>query len=85
VLRRGMLKAFAPYAIIVAVLGITSLHAVSLQLDKATSIFRWPGLHVVNGKGKAPTSEMFKLTWLTATGTWLLVLLQSGLLSFIVP
>jgi lactate permease len=71
--RSEMLKAFAPYAIIVAVLGITSLHAVSLQLDKATSIFSWPGLHVLNSKGKAPTSETFKLTWLTATGTWLLV------------
>jgi lactate permease len=76
-----MVKAFAPYAIIVAILGIISLNAVSVQLDKATSIFAWPGLHVLNGKGKAPSSETFKLTWLTATGTWLLV---SGMISAIV-
>ena len=71
--RTEMLKAFAPYAIIIAVLGITSLNAISLQLDKATSIFTWPGLHVLSGAGKAPSSETFKLTLLTATGTWLLV------------
>jgi lactate permease len=81
-LTRGeMLRAFAPYVIIIAVLGITSLHAVSLQLEKVSSIFTWPGLHVLNGKGKAPSSETFKLTWLTATGTWLLV---SGVLTAIV-
>jgi lactate permease len=81
-LRRGeLLAAFAPYAIIVAVLGITSLHAVTLQLDKAASVFSWPGLHILNAKGKAPSSEMFKLTWLTAAGTWLFV---SGLLTMAV-
>ncbi|MBV9413667.1 MAG: L-lactate permease [Solirubrobacterales bacterium] len=79
--RAEMLKAFAPYAIIIAVLGITSLNAISLQLDKATSIFAWPGLHVLNGEGKAPSSETFKLTLLTATGTWLLV---CGVLSALV-
>ena len=79
--RAEMFKAFAPYAIIIAVLGITSLNAISLQLDKATSIFAWPGLHVLNGEGKAPSSETFKLTLLTATGTWLLV---CGVLSALV-
>jgi lactate permease len=71
--RAEMVKAFAPYAIIVVVLGIVSLNTVSVQLDKATSIFAWPGLHVLSGAGKAPSSETFQLTWLTATGTWLLV------------
>jgi lactate permease len=36
---------------------------------------------VINSKGKAPTSETFKLTWLTAAGTWLLV---SGILTMAV-
>jgi lactate permease len=36
---------------------------------------------VLNAKGKAPTSETFKLTWLTAAGTWLFV---SGVLTAIV-
>ncbi|MBV9916558.1 MAG: L-lactate permease [Solirubrobacterales bacterium] len=76
-----VLKAFAPYAIIVVVLGLTSLHPVQNQLEKATSVFNWPGLHVLNTKGKAPTSEEFKFTWLTAAGTWLLV---SGMLTALV-
>jgi lactate permease len=78
---RDLLTAFAPYAIIIVVLGLTSLHGIQTQLDKATSIFTWPGLHVLNAKGKAPTSETFKLTWLTAAGTWLFV---SGLLTMLV-
>ena len=74
------MRAFAPYAIIVVVLGVTSLHGVQAQLDKATNAFGWPGLHVLNAKGKAPTSETFKLNWLTAAGTWLLV---SGVLTML--
>jgi lactate permease len=79
--RSDMLLAFAPYIIIILVLGITSLHPISVQLDKATSVFKWPGLSVLSSKGKAPTSETFKLTWLTAAGTWLFV---SGVLTAVV-
>jgi lactate permease len=79
--RGDLVRAFAPYAIIVVVLGVTSLHGIQTQLDKATSVFSWPGLHVLNAKGKAPTSETFKLTWLTAAGTWLFV---SGVLTALV-
>jgi lactate permease len=79
--RGEMLKAFAPYLIIIVALGVTSLHGVQTQLEKATSVFSWPGLHVLNAKGKAPTSETFKLTWLTAAGTWLFV---SGVLTALV-
>jgi lactate permease len=76
--RKDMILAFAPYAIIVVVLGIMSLHPVIRWLDGATTKFSWPGLHVINSKGKAPTSELFKLNWLTAAGTGLLI---SGILS----
>jgi lactate permease len=79
--RRDMFEAFAPYVIIVIVLGLASLHPIQNQLDKLTSEFSWPGLHVINGKGKAPTSETFKANWLTAAGTWLLI---SGILTAIV-
>ncbi len=71
--RKDMILAFAPYAIIVVVLGVMSLHPVLNWLDGATTKFSWPGLHVINGKGKAPTSELFKLNWLTAAGTGLLI------------
>jgi lactate permease len=57
--------------IIIVVLGVCSLHAVALQLDKATNLVAWPGLHVLNAKGKPPSSEIFKLNWLTAAGNQL--------------
>jgi lactate permease len=71
--RGAMLRAFVPYMIIIVVLGVCSLHAVALQLDKATNAITWPGLHVLNGKGKPPASEIYKLNWLTAAGSQLFV------------
>jgi lactate permease len=79
--RKDMFLAFAPYLIIMVVLGLSSLSSIQTELDKLTSVFKWPGLHVVNAKGKVPTSETFKLNWVTAAGTWLLV---SGVLTAIV-
>jgi lactate permease len=79
--RRETFLAFAPYLIIIVVLGVTSISGITKELDAATSKFVWPGLHVLNAKGKAPSSETFKLNYLTAAGTWLLV---SGILTAIV-
>ncbi len=73
-LRRGeVIAAFAPYGIIVVVLGACSLHGIAGQLETVTDKFAWPGLHVVNAAGKPPSSLVFKLNWLTAAGTELLV------------
>ena len=69
----AMLRAFVPYMIIIVVLGVCSLHAIALQLDKATNLVAWPGLHVLNAKGKPPSSEIYKLNWLTAAGSQLFV------------
>jgi len=71
--RGAMFRAFVPYMIIIVVLGVCSLHAVALQLDKATNAITWPGLHVLNAKGKPPASEIYKLNWLTAAGSQLFV------------
>jgi lactate permease len=79
--RKDMFLAFAPYIIIVVVLGIMSLHSVLKTLDESTTHFSWPGLHVLSAKGKPPTSEIFKLNWFTAAGTGLLV---SGILTALV-
>jgi lactate permease len=79
--RADVFKAFAPYVIIIVVLGVTSISGITKELDKATSAFSWPGLHVLTSKGKAPTSETFKLNYLTAAGTWLFV---SGILTALV-
>jgi lactate permease len=69
----AVLRAFVPYMIIIVVLGVCSLHAVALQLDKATNAITWPGLQVLNAKGKPPASEIYKLNWLTAAGSQLFV------------
>jgi lactate permease len=76
-----MLLAFAPYIIIVIVLGVMSLDSVLKWLDGATTEFSWPGLNVIGASGKPPTSELFKLNWFTAAGTGLLL---SGILTAIV-
>ena len=79
--RRDTLLAFAPYAIIVVILGAMSLDAVIKLLDGATTEFAWPGLHILSHTGKPPTSEKFKLNWLSAAGTGLLA---SGILTALV-
>jgi lactate permease len=79
--RRDMILAFAPYVIIVIVLGVMSLDSVIKWLDGATSEFSWAGLHILSSSGKAPTSETFKLNWFTAAGTGLLL---SGILTAMV-
>lgn len=71
--RRETLLAFVPYLVIIVVLGICALDSVTTQLDKATSTFAWPGLHVLDAAGKVPDSVKFKLNWFTAAGTQLLV------------
>jgi lactate permease len=76
-----VLRAYAPYIIIILVLGIAQIKGIQNQLDSLTKEFNWPGLHVLNSKGEAPTSVTFKFNWATAAGTLLLV---SGLLTMLV-
>jgi lactate permease len=78
--RLELFEAFVPYIIITIVLGVVSLNSVHEQLLKATTKFSWPGLHIFGATGKPPTSEIFKLDWFTAAGTWLLV---SGVLTIL--
>jgi lactate permease len=79
--RGEQIMAFAPYAIITVILGVTNLTVIHTQLDKATREFSWPGLHIVNAAGTAPTSLTFSFNYLTAAGTGLFV---SGIVTAIV-
>src|SRR3954453_6053607 len=76
-----VLRAYAPYIIIIAVLGIAQITTIQNALDSLTKEFSWPGLHVLNSKGEAPTSLTFKFNWATAAGT---LLLLSGVLTMAV-
>src|SRR5207248_3267609 len=50
-------------------------------LESVTKEFSWPGLHVLNSKGEAPTSLTYKFNWASAAGS---LLLLSGVLSMLV-
>ena len=71
--RADVVKAYAPYAIIIAVFVICQITAVKNLLDKATIKFQWPGLDIVSPKGKPVTLTEFTLNLLTTPGTQMLV------------
>jgi lactate permease len=77
-----MIVAFSPYIIIVAVFALAQIHWLPFfdWLDARTKAFDWPGLDILNAKGKAPTAVTFKFNWASAAGTLLLV---SGLLTML--
>jgi len=74
--------AFSPYIMIIAVFALAQIHWLPFfdWLDARTKSFDWPGLDILNAKGKAPTAVTFKFNWASAAGTLLLV---SGLLSMV--
>jgi lactate permease len=71
--RADVVKAYAPYAIIIAVFVICQITAVKKLLDKATIKFGWPGLDVVSPKGKPVSLTEFTLNLLTTPGTQMLI------------
>ncbi|HYY81141.1 MAG TPA: L-lactate permease [Actinomycetes bacterium] len=76
-----VLRAYLPYLIIVVLFSLTQLGPIKSLLDQVTVKFAWPGLDVVNAKGKPLAAATFKLDWLLSAGT---VLLVSGLLTMAV-
>jgi lactate permease len=81
--RADVARAYAPYLIIIAVFALAQITWLPFKdfLDERTKEFSWPGLDVLNGQGKAPTSQTFKFNWANAAGTLMLV---SGLLTMVV-
>ncbi|HEX6584171.1 MAG TPA: L-lactate permease [Thermoleophilaceae bacterium] len=76
-------RAYAPYAIIIAVFSISQIPAVKDWLAESpwTTTFEWPGLDVRNPDGEALTSLTFNFNWLPAAGTLMLI---SGLITMLV-
>jgi len=79
--RAEVARAYAPYAIIIAVFVVCQITAVKNLLDKATVKFHWPGLHVVSPKGKPVSLTEFTLNLLTTPGTQMLI---AGVLTMVV-
>jgi lactate permease len=68
-------RAYAPYLVIILLFSVTNITAVKTALGKApwTVKFHWPGLNVVDAKGKAVSFATFTLNWLPAAGTLMVI------------
>ena len=66
-------KAYAPYLIIIAVFSITQIPFIKAALAGPSFSFQWPGLDLQTASGKASTIPTFKLNWLAAAGTLMVI------------
>jgi lactate permease len=78
--RNEVIKAYAPYGIIIVVFVLGQIQAIKDFIDKATQKFAWPGLHLFNPSGKALSSVTFNFNILTTPGTQMLI---AGVLTMI--
>jgi lactate permease len=76
--RADVVRAYLPYLVLIAVFALAQVGPIKSALDTPTQKFAWPGLHVVNAAGKAPSSATFTFNWLLAAGTLVLI---SGILT----
>jgi lactate permease len=78
--RAEIARAYAPYAIIIAVFVVCQIDQVKDWLNEATQTFKWPGLHLTSASGKPLSSVTFTLNYFTTPGTQMLV---AGLLTMV--
>jgi lactate permease len=73
--RTEVLKAYAPYLIIIVLFAIANIDAVKTALAKEpwTTKFAWPGMDIVTAAGKPVSSATFTLNWLPAAGTLMII------------
>ncbi|MEU8660378.1 L-lactate permease [Actinoplanes philippinensis] len=78
-----VLRAYAPYLIIIAIFSVANLAPVkkALAAEPWTVIFAWPGLDVLGANGKPLSSVNFTFGWLPAAGTLMIV---AGILTAVV-
>jgi lactate permease len=76
-------KAYAPYAIIIAIFAIVNIGPIKDALGKQpwTYKFDWPGLDVATAKGEPQASMTFTFGWLPAAGTLMII---AGLITMLV-
>jgi lactate permease len=76
--RADVVRAYLPYVVLIIIFALAQVGPIKNALDTPTRKFAWPGLHVVNGAGKVPSSATFTFNWLLAAGTLVLI---SGILT----
>ncbi|WAJ42822.1 L-lactate permease [Mycobacterium sp. Aquia_216] len=79
--RAEALRAYAPYAIIIAIFVLCQIPAVKQLLETATYTVHWPGLHLYTAKGSPSALPIFTFNLLTTPGTQMLV---AGIVSMLV-
>lgn len=80
--RSEVLRAYAPYLVIIVIFSVTNIPAVVdfLAKEPFTFLFDWPGLDITNSAGD-PVLTQFKFNWLPAAGTMLVI---AGLISMVI-
>ncbi|GAA2149127.1 L-lactate permease [Nocardioides koreensis] len=70
-----VMKAYAPYLVIIALFSIANIPAVVDFLAESpwTTVFQWPGLDLRNTAGDPLASMTFKFNWLPAAGTLMVI------------
>ncbi len=80
--RADIMRAYAPYLVIIVIFSVTALPSVVdfLAKEPFTFVYDWPGLNIENSAG-APVATVFKFNWLPAAGT---LLVFAGLISMVI-
>ena len=80
--RGDIVKAYAPYVIIIVVFALAQWGPIKDFLAKGAAEFTWPGTgDITNTAGEAPSATEFRFGWLASPGT---LLLFSGLITMAV-
>ncbi len=76
-------KAYLPYLVIIALFSVTNIPAIKDGLGAApwSYSFSWPGLDVLTLGGKPSSTMIFKLNWLGAAGTLMII---AGLITAVI-
>jgi lactate permease len=81
--RAEVVKAYAPYAVIIAIFSIINIPAVKEFLAEKpfTFSFGWPGLEILNPDGEAVASTTYAFNWFPAAGTMMIL---AGLITMVI-
>jgi lactate permease len=74
-------RAHAPYLVIVAIFGLSQVPAIASTLNAATVTVDWPGLRLLTASGEPSSLSVFRLNWLSSTGT---LLVLAGLVTMVI-
>src|SRR5258708_33429035 len=71
--RRELFFAALPYLTVLIVVALAQFGPLHELLSRASSTFRWPGLHVVDRSGVPVTSVTARFEWLLSAGSLVLL------------